>query len=193
LGLCFLNLLNSLHHWFLQPFFFPLINNTLLFSWFSILEHLLFSYFIFCGNINIHHIYICNDCLCISNKLNYLITIDFPWNIFCISINKLWTICHFMSIQTTYVACIWRCLLWFMTWLCYLYGYHYGLFFLLLACLHIVVNHPRICAMFVSFPCITLCFCWCYLFGTMWYWQCTPCFYNSHAFFTQHCCLLMLL
>ncbi len=55
LGLCFLNLLNCLHHWFLQPFLFLLINNTFYFSWLFILEHMFFSYFTSCGKINIHH------------------------------------------------------------------------------------------------------------------------------------------
>jgi hypothetical protein len=27
-----------------------------------------------------------------------------------------------------------------------------------------------------------LCFCWYYLFGILWYWQCNPCFYSSHTF-----------
>jgi hypothetical protein len=44
----------------------------------------------------------------------------------------------------------------------------------------------------VSLFCITFFFYLCYLFGTLWYWQCTPCFYNIHTFFTQHCHLLML-
>jgi hypothetical protein len=82
---------------------------------------------------------------------------------------KLWTIYHFMSIQTTNVACIWRCLLWFLIWLYYLCGCHYGFFFLLFACLHTMIHHPTICAIFVSLPYITLCFCWCYLFSTLWY------------------------
>jgi hypothetical protein len=30
-------------------------------------------------------------------------------------LNKLWTIYHFMFTQTIDVACIWRCLLWFLT------------------------------------------------------------------------------
>ncbi len=73
-------------------------------------------------------------------------------------LNKLWTRCHFMSIQTTYVACIWRCLLWFLTWLCCLCGCQCGLFFLVFACLHIVIRHPTICAIFVNLPSIILCF-----------------------------------
>jgi len=43
-------------------------------------------------------------------------------------LSKLWIVCHFMFIQTIDVACIWKYLLWFLTPLCYLYGYHYGLF-----------------------------------------------------------------
>ncbi len=42
-------------------------------------------------------------------------------------LSKLWIVCHFMFIQTIDVACIWKYLLWFLTPLCYLYGYHYGL------------------------------------------------------------------
>jgi hypothetical protein len=64
-----------------------------------------------------------------------------------------------MSIQTTYVTCIWRCLLWFLTWLCCFYGCHGGLLFLLSTCLHIVICHSTICAMFVNLPCINVCFC----------------------------------
>jgi hypothetical protein len=106
-------------------------------------------------------------------------------------LSKLWTICQFMSIQTTYVACIWGCLLWFLTILCYFYGYHCGLL-LLFTCLHIVIIHSTICAILVNLPCITLCFWWCYLFNILWYWKCAPCFKNIHSFFTQHRHLLML-
>jgi hypothetical protein len=108
-------------------------------------------------------------------------------------LNKLWTIYHFMSIQTIDVACIWKCLLWFLTWLCYLCGCHYGLHLLLSTCFQIVVRHPTICVMFVNLPYITMCFCWYYLFGILWYGQCIPYFCNSHAFFTQHCHLFMML
>jgi hypothetical protein len=38
-----------------------------------------------------------------------------------------------------------------------------------------------------------LCFLWCCMFYILRYWQCTPCFGNSHPLFTQHRCLLMLL
>jgi hypothetical protein len=61
------------------------------------------------------------------------------------------------------------------------------------ACLHIVICHPTICAMFVSLPNIIFCFHQCCLFCIMWCWKCTPCFYNSHVFFTQHYRLLLLL
>jgi hypothetical protein len=84
-------------------------------------------------------------------------------------LKKLWTIYHFMLIQTTDVACIWRYLLWFLIWLCCLCGCHHGLFFLLFACLRIVIYHPIVCAMFINLSYITLCFCWCCLLGTMWY------------------------
>ncbi len=78
LGLCFLNLLNCLHHWLLQPLFFFLINNIFCISWLSILEHMFFSYFTSCGNINIHHIHICNDYMCLNNKLNLYYYHIFP-------------------------------------------------------------------------------------------------------------------
>ncbi len=119
------------------------------------------------------------------------------------------TIYHFMSIQTTNVA-LWRCLLWFLTLLCCLYGCHCGLN-LLCTCLHLLIIHFTICAILVNFSCITLCFWWCCLFSTLWYWKCASCFDNnhsffilwywkcapyfdnSHSFFTQHHHLLMLL
>ncbi len=152
LGLCSLNLLNYLHHWLFQPVFFLPINNIFCFSWLSILEHLFFNYFTSCGNINIHHIHIHSDCLCFSNRFELLLLSHF------LHFNKLWTICHFMSIQTIDVTCIWRCLLCFLTWLCYFCGCHRGLLFFLFACFHIVIFHPTICAMFVSLHLITLCF-----------------------------------
>jgi hypothetical protein len=31
------------------------------------------------------------------------------------------------------------------------------------------------------------------LFNILWYWKCVPYFDNSHSFFKQHCCFLMLL
>jgi hypothetical protein len=104
--------------------------------------------------------------------------------------SKLWTIYHFMSIRTIDVACIQRCIIWFLIWLRCLCGCHRDLFFLLFAYLHIVIRHPTICVMFVSLPCIILCFHWCCLFGTE---SAFLSFYNSHAFFTQHCRLLTLL
>jgi hypothetical protein len=68
-------------------------------------------------------------------------------------LNKLWTIYHFMSIQTINVTCIWKCLLCFLTWLCHLYGCHRGLLFLLSTCLHIVIceshNLCNLCRYFV--------------------------------------------
>jgi hypothetical protein len=151
-----------------------------------------FRYFTSCGDINIHHIHICNDCLCFNNKLNLYYYHIFPMK-HLLYLNKLWTIYHFMSIQTTNVACIWRCLLWFLTWFCGLCGCHYGLFFLLFTCFHIMIRHSIVCAMFINLPHIILCFHqWC-LFGNLWYWKCIPCFYNSHTFLTQHCHLLTLL
>ncbi len=158
LGLCFLNLLNCLRHRLLQPFFFFLVSNTFCFSWLSILEHLFLNYFTSCGNINIHHIHIQNACLCFSNRLNLYYSDIFPMEHF-LHLSKLWTIYHFMSIQTTNVTCIWRCILYFLTWLCCLCGCHHGLLFFLFACLHIVICLPTICVMFINLPCITLCFC----------------------------------
>ncbi len=70
LGLCFLNLLNYLRHRLFQLLFFLQVNNTFCFSWLSILEQLFFNYFTSCGNINIHHIHIRNECLCFSKRLN---------------------------------------------------------------------------------------------------------------------------
>jgi len=169
LGLCFLNLLNCFHHCLFQPLFFFPVSNTLCFFWLSILEHLFFNYFTSYGNINIHHIHIRNDCFCLSDKLNFCYCHKFLMKHF-LHLSKLWTICHFMSIQTIDATCIWKCLLCFLTWLWCLCGYHRGLLFLTFANLHIMICDPTICAMFVSFPCITLCFCWCCLFGTLWYW-----------------------
>ncbi len=116
-----------------------------------------FSYFISCGNINIHHIYIRNDYLCLNNKLNLYYCHRFRMKHF-LHLNKLWTICHFMSIQTTNVTCNEDVLCVFLTWLCHLFGCHHGRFFLIYTCLHIVICHPTICAMFVSLPYIILCF-----------------------------------
>jgi len=93
LGLCFLNLLKCLHHWLFQPFFFLPINNSLCFSWFSILEHFFFNYFTYCGIINTHHIHNCNDYLCLSNKLNLYYCHKFPMKHF-LHLSKLWTISH---------------------------------------------------------------------------------------------------
>ncbi len=124
---------NYLHHWLLQPLFFLLVNNTLCFSWLSILEHMFFSCFTYCGNINIHHIHIRNYYLCFYNRLKFYYCHKFPMKHF-LHLNKLWTICHLMSIQTTNVICIWRCLLCFLIWLCFLCGCHRGLLFVLSTC-----------------------------------------------------------
>ncbi len=79
---------------------FILVNNTFCFSWLSILKHLFFSYFTSCGDINIHHIHICNDYLCLNNNLNLCYWHKFPMKHF-MHFNKFWTIYHFMSIETT--------------------------------------------------------------------------------------------
>jgi hypothetical protein len=50
--------------------------------------------------------------LCFNNRLNFYYRHKFPMK-HLLYLNKLWTFYHFMSIQTTDVACIWRCLLWF--------------------------------------------------------------------------------
>jgi hypothetical protein len=92
------------------------------------------------------------------NMLKFYYCHRFPMKLL-LHLSKLWTIYHFMSIQTIIVACIWRCLLWFLTWLYCLCGCHYGLLFLLSVCLHIVICHPTICAIFINLPYITLCFC----------------------------------
>jgi len=136
-------------------FLFLLVNNIFYFLWFSILEHLFFSYFTSCGNINIHHIHICSDYLNLSNKLNLCYYHRSPMN-HLLHLSKLWTICHFMSIQTIDVACTWKCLLCFLIWLCCLCDCHRGLFFLLVTCLHIMIRHSTICAIFL--PYIILCF-----------------------------------
>ncbi len=135
-----------------------LVSSIFCFLWLSILEHMFFICLTSCYNIYIHHIHVCSDCWYLNNRLNFCHI--FPMKQF-LHLNKLWTICHFMSIQTTYVACIWRCLLWFLTRLCCQCG-----LFLFYACIHISINHSIICAILVSFPCITLCFWWCCLYGT---------------------------
>ncbi len=139
-----------------------------MFSWFSILVHMFFSYFTSYRNINIHHIHIRNDCLCLNNRLNLCYCHRFPIKHF-LHFNIFWTIWHLMSIHTIDVTCIWRCFMCFVTWLCRFYGCHHGLLFLLFTCFHIVIFHPTICAMFISFLCITLCFWWYCLFDTLWY------------------------
>jgi hypothetical protein len=85
--------LNCLHHWFFQLLLFLLINNTFCFPWFLILEHLFFTYFTSCGNIKIHHIHICSDCLCFSNKLNLCYCHKFPMK-HLLHFSKLWIIYH---------------------------------------------------------------------------------------------------
>jgi hypothetical protein len=92
-----------------------------------------------------------------------------------------------MSIQTTDVACIWKYLLWFLIWLCCLYGCHCGLLFLF-ACLHIVIHHSIICVIFFVLICV---------FTSVAYLvfcdiESALLVYNSHAFI-QHCRLFMLL
>ncbi len=146
---------NCLQHWFFQPLFFFPINNILCFPWLSILEHMFLNCLISCCNINIHHIHIYTDCFYLSNRLNFCYCHRFSMK-HLLHLNKLWTVYHFMSIQTTNVACIWRCLLWFLTLLCYLCGYHYGLFLFLFTRLHIVNIHSTICSILVSLPCILL-------------------------------------
>ncbi len=133
MGLCFLNMLNCFHYWLLQLFFFLLVSNIIFFPSVSILEHMFFNYFTSCGNI---HIY--NDYLCLSNRLNLYYCHRCPMK-HLLHLSEIWTIYHFMSIQTIDVACIRRCLLWCLTW-CYLYGCHYGpLFFMHVSTLWFII------------------------------------------------------
>ncbi len=87
LGLCCFSMLNYLHHWFFQPFLFLPVNNTLCFPWLSIFEHLFFSYFTSCGSINITTFTSIVTVYVSTTGWTSVITIDFPWNIFCISTN----------------------------------------------------------------------------------------------------------
>jgi hypothetical protein len=103
-----------------------------------------FNYLTSCCNINIHHIHVCSDFLCLNNRLNLYYCHKFPMK-HLLHLSKLWIVYHFMSIQTTNVACIRRCLLWFLTLLGCLCNYHCHVF-LLFACLHIVINHSTIIA-----------------------------------------------
>ncbi len=152
-----LGLLNCVNHWLFQLLFFLPIRNIICFLWLSILEHTFFNYVTSCGNINIHHIHICNECLCFNNWLILCYYQNFPMKHF-LHLSNLWTICHFRSIQTRDVACIWRCLLWFLAWLCCFYDCHRVLSFFFLACFHIMVHHPTIYAMFVRLSYIIMCF-----------------------------------
>ncbi len=71
-------------------------------------------------------------------------------------LNKFWTNCHFMSIQTTNMTYIQIRLLRFLIGLgCF---YNCSLFLLLSTCLHIMINHSINCAKLVILPCITTCF-----------------------------------
>jgi hypothetical protein len=107
------------------------------------------------------------------NKLNFCYCYRFPMK-HLLHFNKLWTFYHFMSIQTTNVACIWRCILWFFILLCCFYDCHYGLL-LFSSCFDIVISHSTICAIFVNLSYITLCFWYCCLLSTLWYWKYFPC------------------
>jgi hypothetical protein len=92
----------------------------------------------------------------------FVVVIDFPWNIFWISVN----------FGQFVILCPFKPKMWhayedvFLIRLCCFYGCHYGLF-LFFACFHIVISHSTICAILVSLPCITLCFWWWCLFSTL--------------------------
>ncbi len=155
LGLCILNLLNYLHHWFLQSLFFLLINNTLSFSWFSILKHMFFNYFFFVVTLT-STTFTFEMIVCVSTTgwtsviITYLL-----WNFFCISTNfgQFVILCPFKP----------------QMWHAYedvFYGFWLGcvasmvaiVVFFFFPCLHTVIRRPAICAMFVSLPYIILCF-----------------------------------
>jgi len=153
----FVKLSPPFHHWLFQPFFFLPINNILCFPWLSILEHLFFSCFTSCCNINIHHIHICSAYLCLNNRLNLYYCDIFPWNIFCILVNFRQSIilCPFKPhVRHAYEDVL--CGFWLGCVTSLVAIVVYFLFFF--ACLHIVIHHPTIYAMFVSLPCLTLCF-----------------------------------
>jgi hypothetical protein len=50
-----------------------------------------------CYKINIHHIHICSDNLCLSNMLNFCYSHRFPMK-HLLHLCKLWTVYHFMPI-----------------------------------------------------------------------------------------------
>jgi hypothetical protein len=64
-------------------------------------------------------------------------------------------------------------------------------FFLHVSTLWFVI--PQFAQCLLVFLVLLCVFCWYCLFDNLWYWKCTPCFYSCHTFFTQHCCVLMLL
>jgi hypothetical protein len=80
---------------------------------------------------------------------------------------KLWTICHFISIQTTNVACVWRCLLWFLTWLCYLlvaivvcsffFLHVFTLWFVIPQFVQYLLVFPILLYIFAGVTCLVLC------------------------------------
>jgi hypothetical protein len=104
--------------------------------------------------------------ICVSTiGWTFVTATKFPWNIFYISSN----------FGQSIILCPFKPQMWH-AYEDVFYGFWFGcvtsvagFFFLFFACLHTMIHHPTNCAIFVSLPYITLCFCWCYLFSTLWY------------------------
>ncbi len=127
-GLSILNLLNYFHHWFLQPLSFSQLKTLFVFLGSLSLTHF-FSYFNFCGNINIDHIHIWNDCLC-QQQVEPLLQ-PHIWHAYEDVLCGFWFGC--VASMVVVMVC-----------------------FFFSTCFHIVIHHP--CVIFVNFPCIIMCF-----------------------------------
>jgi len=144
-------LLYGVDHQFFSFSFF-LVCNNFVFPWFSILEHLFFYDLILGSNIYIHYIHLWSDCF----YINYWFSI-WSWCIFplkhIIHFCKFWTICHLVSIQATYMICIWCNLLNFLilsgSLCCY---YNWFFFFSFYTCLHCDYLDHSLCVVLPVFP-----------------------------------------
>jgi hypothetical protein len=78
-------------------------------------------------------------------------------------LSKLWIVCHFMSIQTRYVACIWRCFKWFLIMLCCIVVCSF--FFLRVSMLWLIIpQFVQYLLVFLVLPCVfgaTTCLTFC--------------------------------
>jgi len=136
--------------WFSTIVFFLPVYSSFVLSWSSFMKHMLFCDHVSSHNIYIHYIHYVVIILTWATIFPFEVDVFFSLE-HLLHLCKFWTICHLVSIQTTYMTCIWTIFLNFMITSGSLYQcYSWFLFFLHCTCVYIVIISTTIWVVFVS-------------------------------------------